>query len=356
MVILKILIALMAFSFIVCVHEIFHFLAAKLVKAPINDFSVGMGKAFLSYQNGKFYIWDKHKGEPKDKTQLSYNLRILPLGGYVAFESFEGKEEVKLSESEYYTKVSPWKRIIISAAGPLGNFVLAFLLMFYFTIPLTGLFTTQGEIKEIETSGWAYEHGIRAGDVINTVNGIEMTNSATDREAISQSINEQNKICVEYSTDGYDKYICDIPSEGKTTLGTSFDFSVWESIVYNAETIKTFTVETVKSLVNLIANFDVKEMSGPIGTVDVMQQTVADMDKFILVLVLINISLAIFNLIFPISSVDGGKIVIDFICILFRKKYLNTKVLDFISILVILSLFIYTGVLDIQRIIERIFG
>ena len=91
MVIIKILIALIAFSFIVSVHELFHFIAAKLLKAPLNDFSVGMGKAFLSYQNGKFFFWDKHKGQPKDKSQLSYNLRILPLGGFVAFESFEGR-------------------------------------------------------------------------------------------------------------------------------------------------------------------------------------------------------------------------------------------------------------------------
>lgn len=105
---MKIIIAILMFSFIIIFHELGHFLLAKKNKIKVNEFCLGLGPTLFGIT----------KGETK------YSIKLLPFGGACMMEGEDGESE---SEGSFNSK-SVWARIAVVAAGPVFNFILAFLL------------------------------------------------------------------------------------------------------------------------------------------------------------------------------------------------------------------------------------
>ena len=97
-------------GFLVFIHEGGHFLVAKLFKVKVNEFSIGFGPS----------IWKKQGKETK------YNIRLLPLGGFVDLEGEQGNSDSENS----FSKASIPKRMAIVLAGPLVNIVFGILVYF----------------------------------------------------------------------------------------------------------------------------------------------------------------------------------------------------------------------------------
>lgn len=157
------------FCLAVVVHEFGHFIAAKWLGFKITTFSVCFGPA----------IWKKKING------VEYRIGSIPLGGYVALpqldpssmDTIQGKNGKDGSENGSEDAPPPpmaaWKRIIVAAAGPLGNVILAVIVAFFiFTFApddeFGGYGTTVGKVK---SSGAIAESGIRKGDRIVSVNG-----------------------------------------------------------------------------------------------------------------------------------------------------------------------------------------
>ena len=100
---MTILFAILLFSFLIFIHELGHFAAAKLSGVQVNEFSLFMGPA----------IWKKQVGE------TLYALRCIPIGGYCAMEGEDGDSDNPRS----FQKAAWWKRLIILVAGAAMNFV-----------------------------------------------------------------------------------------------------------------------------------------------------------------------------------------------------------------------------------------
>ena len=104
-----ILAAILIFGVLIAVHELGHFLAAKLCGVQVNEFSIGMGPC----------LWKREKGETQ------YSLRLLPIGGFCAMEG-EGEE----SESpRALGNQGFWKKLLIFAAGAGMNFLTGLLII-----------------------------------------------------------------------------------------------------------------------------------------------------------------------------------------------------------------------------------
>ena len=102
-----VLLALLLFSVIVIVHELGHFLLAKKNGIIVSEFSLGMGPRILSKQIGT----------------TRYSWKLLPLGG----SCMMGEDETDdLAEGSFNSK-SVWARMSVIAAGPVFNFILAFI-------------------------------------------------------------------------------------------------------------------------------------------------------------------------------------------------------------------------------------
>ena len=94
---MAIIFAIIIFSFLIFIHELGHFLAAKASNVQVNEFAMFMGPA----------IWKKQVGETR------YSIRCIPIGGYCAMEG----EDEESEDPRAFTSAKPWKRAIILAAG-----------------------------------------------------------------------------------------------------------------------------------------------------------------------------------------------------------------------------------------------
>ena len=129
---------------LITIHELGHFIVAKLCKVKVNEFAIGFGPA----------IWHRQGKETK------YTLRLIPLGGYNSLEGEEGASEDERS----FSKASIPKRIAIVLAGATVNIIFAVVL--YFTITaLSGTFISN-EIGEILDGYAAQEACLQQGDKI----------------------------------------------------------------------------------------------------------------------------------------------------------------------------------------------
>lgn len=108
---MKIIIALLVFSVIIIFHELGHFLLAKRAGVTVTEFSLGMGPRLLSFQAGG----------------TRYSWRLLPFGGSCMML---GEDEGDEGEGTFGSK-SVWARMSIIVAGPLFNFLLAFLMALF---------------------------------------------------------------------------------------------------------------------------------------------------------------------------------------------------------------------------------
>jgi len=109
-------IAIIAFGILIAVHELGHFLMARLFDIKVNEFALGMGPK----------LWSKQHGE------TAYSLRLLPLGGFCAMEGEDGDS----ADPRAFVSKVWWKQCIVLVAGALANFLLGFavVMVVYFSV------------------------------------------------------------------------------------------------------------------------------------------------------------------------------------------------------------------------------
>ena len=120
--ILYILLFIVCLSFLIMIHELGHFTAAKIFKVYVMEYSIGFGPALI------------HKKRKTGETYFS--LRIIPFGGYVSMygEGVELPEGQEIDESRSLENAKKWKRAIILAAGVTMNAILALNLFFIYNV------------------------------------------------------------------------------------------------------------------------------------------------------------------------------------------------------------------------------
>ncbi|BBF42924.1 membrane-associated zinc metalloprotease [Lachnospiraceae bacterium KM106-2] len=143
---MKIIIALLVLSVIVIVHEFGHFLLAKKNGITVNEFSVGMGPRLWSHQ-GK---------------ETRYSLKLLPIGGSCMML---GEDETS-DDPGAFNKKGVWQRISVIAAGPIFNFILAFVVSMFFIGAIGYAVPT---VTDVMSGYAAKEAGLQKGDVITKI-------------------------------------------------------------------------------------------------------------------------------------------------------------------------------------------
>jgi len=126
---------LIALAVLIAVHEFGHFYAARCLKVHVIRFSIGFGKKLFSF---------------KDKKGTEFALSLIPLGGYVKLLGESDDEPVSEDlKHKAFTQKPVWARMIILAAGPLFNFLLAFIALWgMFVIGITSLAPVISQVAE----------------------------------------------------------------------------------------------------------------------------------------------------------------------------------------------------------------
>lgn len=143
---------------LIFVHELGHFLVAKLFGVRVETFSLGFGKKILQFKKG----------------DTTYAISLIPLGGYVKMFGDDPTATVSDDQKRYAFLHKPvGQRIAIVLAGPLMN--LFFALVLFFMVAFIGTPVAGPQIGEIETQSQAYQAGFRSGDKILKVEGQDMS-------------------------------------------------------------------------------------------------------------------------------------------------------------------------------------
>lgn len=313
-----ILVAILFFGLIIGIHELGHFLTAKLFKVRVNEFALGMGPA----------IFKKKKGETQ------YALRLFPIGGYV---SMEGEDEESEDENAFCKK-KWWKKFIIVAAGAIMNLILGLLFVTILTCMEDLIGTTQ--IHSFYENSVSAQSGLEVGDEIKKINGTRIFSSrdlsycmARDEDGVYEFVVERNGENVTLDSVTFERKT---DENGNSTIIYDFVIVGVEKTFFNV--ISTSVKDTVSiarlvwlTLFDLITgHYGINDLSGPVGTVSIIANATSEavatgvgFDMIVYIMALISINVGVFNLL-PVPALDGGRlffIIIEAI----RKKPVPAK-------------------------------
>lgn len=321
------------FGVVVIAHEFGHFIIAKANGISVVEFTVGMGPCIFSVKKGG----------------TKYAIRLLPLGGACIFEGEDGIErdtEKKEAESgeadpqqdvqqavantELGSKKKPgafpdapvFARIATVLAGPVINFILAFLMS---TIIVGSYGTDLPVVQQVSDGGAAQLAGMQDGDRILFMNGKKIH---LYREiSLASMLNKGEDIAVTYERDGkqYDTVIKPIYDEsagryymGLYGVGSYQKFGIFGTVKYSLYEVGYWINTTVKSLELLIQGQVSKDdVSGPVGMAQTVTQ-IYDQSKpdgiyyiwlnMLNFAILLSANLGVLNLL-PFPALDGGRLV-----------------------------------------------
>lgn len=337
---LTIIAAIIIFAILIFVHELGHFIAAKLSGVYVLEFALGMGPKIISKKWG----------------ETVYSLRLFPIGGFC---SMEGEDEHVDSERSF-SKKEPWKRLIILVAGAFMNILLGFVLLVGLNLAAEAFITPK--IEQVQTNSAAAESGLMNGDRIVRANGRDINIMEDFSWEIENNKNSDGTLNLVVENNGEKREISVTPKEtdGRKTYGivlTTQKNSFFESLKNSFYKTIFYSRVIIDSLFDLItgkASFS--QVSGPVGIVHEIgtavqsaQQTGSEGIKMLIALtILLTINLGVFNLL-PLPALDGGRILFVIIEMIRRKPVPIEKeaIVHFIGIVILLGLSVIIAFKDI---------
>lgn len=339
-----IILAIIIFSFIVFFHEFGHFILAKKNGIDVEEFAIGMGPALCSKE---------YKG-------TKYAIRLFPIGGYCAM----GEDEAATDSPNNFNNKSVWARISVIAAGPIFNFILAFV----FAVILTAMVGYDPPVvREVEQGYPAAEAGIQKGDTI-----VKMGNKKINiyREiSIYNQFHQGEDVEITYIHDGKKQTVTLTPKmdeeSGHTRIGITGSgntkANIFTSIQYGVYEVKFWICTTLESLKMLITGqIGADQLSGPVGIVSVVDNTYQQSKSyglFIVIAQMLNIAillsanLGVMNLL-PLPALDGGRLVFLFVEAIRRKRIPPEKegYVHLVGIALLMVLMVFVMFNDIRRV------
>lgn len=357
---------------LVFVHEFGHFIVARMTGVSVSAFSIGFGKELWSVTDKKGTVW---------------KISAIPLGGYCQFlgdaDESSSTSEVDLSKyseeekKHLFATQKPLKKLAISIAGPLFNYLFAFVTffgLFYFV----GSYDIPPVVSEVIEDSPAQKAGIMKGDRLVEINGKQINDWSDINKEISIAIEQVDLkikrgeedisvtvplVSMDYAYDETEKPIkrkmIGIKGEAKQFKVVKDNFNFTVSLRKSAEEVYNVTDMTLRGVWQMI----IGERSGEdVGGIIRIAEMSGDISRtrglldFLYFMALLSINLGLINL-FPIPLLDGGHVVIYLLEMISRRE-LNAKVRDClfkIGLGFILFLMVFATWNDIKHLITRWF-
>ena len=340
---MSIILALLIFSVLVIVHELGHFLLAKWNRITVTEFSVGMGPRLLSHEWGG----------------TRYSLKLFPFGGSCMMV---GEEEESDEEGSFGSK-SVWARIAVVAAGPVFNFILAFVL----SVIIVANVGYDDTVVNVTPGYPAAEAGMQDGDQIVRMGG---SRTYVYREiSLFNTLYQGQKAEVTYRRGGEEYTVLLTPVKDgsgfyrygfeKTNARVKGNFL--QTMGYSAAELRYWLKATVESLLKLFqGQVGLDDMSGPVGIVDTIGETYEESRSdgwyyvvlnMIVMSILLSVNLGVMNLL-PIPALDGGRLVFLLIEAVRGKALPQEKesMVHFVGFVLLMGLMVVVLLNDIRRI------
>ena len=309
---MSIIVALLIFGLLIFFHELGHFIFAKRGGIGVTSFSLGMGPAILKKQVG----------------ETEYALRILPFGGSCAMVG----EDTESDAENAFNKKSVWTRISVVAAGPVFNFILAFVGAI---IMVCCIGVDKPVITEMMEGYPAYEAGVRAGDEIISMNG---RNIGVYRDvSLYIQLHQGEPVELVYERDGERFETTVVPKmdeDGYYLMGiTGGAYSKCENplevIKYAGGEVGYWIHMVFDSLKMMVSGKVSREdVGGPVRIVGMIGDTYeqsAEIGAYAVFINMLNMviflsaNLGVMNLL-PIPALDGGRLLLMMVEVVTRKR------------------------------------
>lgn len=333
-------------------HEFGHFIVARLCGVGVEIFSLGFGPRLAGKTVGR----------------TDYRISGIPLGGFVKMVGEEPDAELPPEDVPVAFNHKPvFQRILIVAAGPAFNMLLA-VLIFFVIFQISGMARLQPVVGEVKEGTPAERAGLQPKDEILAING----ETIASWEEMSEFIRESGgqtlgftvarngsqfhlQIAPERTTapdlfgEETERYLVGITSAGEIfTQRLNPARALWESVVQTWR----ITELTVVSVAKLIAgSLSAKTLGGPIMIAQMAgEQAQAGATNLVFFIALLSVNLAILNIL-PIPVLDGGHLLF-FTIEAVRGKPVSTRIREMAQqagVFILLMLMIFVFYNDISR-------
>ena len=333
-----VLLALLLLGVLIIAHEAGHFLAARACGIGVVEFSMGMGPVLL---------------QRRSRRGTLISLRLLPIGGYCQFYG----EDEESRDARSFNSHPIWKRALTVASGPLMNFVVAFLVIVIYMSAM-GLTAIVPRVAEVEEN--ALRAGLAVGDVLCTVNGVQIETTDDVTRAVSASGGEPVTLGIERGGAPMELTITPFFDDeaGRYRVGFTFDqervrVSLLQSVPFSVQ----YNVESVRMIVSSLRDMlfrgeGVEDVTGPVGTVYVIQEVTQEggLDVYLRLVALISVNLGVVNLL-PIPGLDGSRLLF-MLAEAVRRKPISRELeggIHFAGLCLLLGLMLVLTYKDIMR-------
>lgn len=354
--IINIIVFLLILGVIVLIHELGHFLTAKYFGVYCAEFSIGMGPKLFS----------------KKFNETDYQVRALPIGGYVAMAGEADQEDNELMKDVPYERtlngIKTWKKCIIMLAGVFMNFVLALVLLIgiYSFVEVQ---TNTSQIGSVVEDKGADNAGIQSGDVVNKI-------IINDAEYIVASFSDiQNVLSndnLKLNTDSVEMKVGILRNNHyyeKDVIATYSKDSNSYIMGITAATKRLTFIEVIRHGINQFIEYallifttlgklftetskTVSQLSGPVGIYNVTAQVTAtgSISTILSLTALLSTNIGMFNLL-PIPGLDGCQVIFALIeRAIHREIPVKIKyALQMAGLLLVFGLMIYVTINDIGK-------
>lgn len=355
-IVLNIFLIILVFGVIVFFHEFGHFIVAKLNHITVREFSIGMGPAIFSIK----------------KKETKYSLRILPLGGYCMMVGESG--EADLEDENSFANKSVLARMAVIAAGPIFNFILAFI---FAIILIHNVGCDPIVFDTVAANSAAEEVGIEIGDRVLEIDGKRVYNyrelllfmdmtDLTKPFSLKMETPEGKVYDAVVTPKKNDKGEYKIGVHSSRVKSDSFITSLKYAVLECRYCFKS-TIGGLKMIVTRKVKSD--DIMGPVGVGGAMNDIIEEVKQesnsvkemvidillnMINWCILLSVNLGVMNLI-PIPALDGGRLLFLLIEAVRRKKIPAEKedLVNLIGFLILIALMVLIFFNDIKNILIK---
>jgi len=298
---MQIVFAILAFCFIIIIHELGHFVAAKLSGVQVNEFSIGMGPVLFRWGKG----------------ETTYSLRLLPIGGFVSMEGEDGES----SNPRAFNRRPIWKRMIVILAGAVMNLILGYFVTLGYLATCDDIATTTvSSFRDQSVSS----SQLMIGDRITAIDGLPVF-TASDivyklQNSDTKNANGNLVIDITVKRDGQKVVLNDVEFATKQNKDGSGSVYLDFTVLPMEQTFGNMVTESfresasigrliIMTLIDMVrGKYGLNDLSGPVGVVQVVSDTIATQEvwlpDFLYLFAFLTINVGVFNLL-PIPALDG---------------------------------------------------
>jgi regulator of sigma E protease len=331
------LIFLIVLAVLIFVHELGHFLLARLFKIRVDAFKIGFGPKIFAWKRG----------------ETEYGLNLVPFGGYVKIHGENPDEDSTTGPDAGRSMVNKnrFQQALVLVAGISFNIIFAWILyagLFMYGVTASGgqyaeyaKYTTNERIMIVDVAkdSPAATAGLKTGDVLIGVSSAGIVppkaTTTTGIALIQATVAESPVVIVTYDRQGEQKSVYVTPAYSSSTqtrimgiamnevsdLKLPFFTALVESVRYTGVTVKNTVVGLVDfALQAFHGKADLSQVTGPVGIAGYVGDAARlGVTYLLMITALISINLAVINLL-PFPALDGGRLFFLFIETIIRRR------------------------------------